>query len=806
MSEVYNHHVVEKKWQQVWDDEKAFAATNDFTKPKYYALVEFPYPSGQGLHVGHPRPYTALDIVARKRRMQGYNVLYPMGWDAFGLPTENYAIKNHIHPKIVTANNVKRFKEQLHSLGYSFDWDREINTTDQGYYHWTQWIFRKLFEAGLAYKKEMPINWCTSCKVGLANEEVVNGVCERCGSPVVRKVKSEWMLKITEYADKLIDGLDTVDYIERVKTSQKNWIGRSTGAEVDFAIKDTEDKLTVYTTRCDTLFGATYMVVSPEHPYLDKYKDKIANFDAILAYREEAAKKSDFERSELAKDKTGVQVDGIVAVNPVNGKEIPIWVSDYVLMSYGTGAIMAVPAHDDRDWEFAKKFNLPIIQVVAKDGEEVDVNAAAFTDVATGVLVNSGFLDGLSVADAKAKMIEFLEEKKIGHAKVNYKLRDWVFSRQRYWGEPIPVVHCEKCGYVALPESELPLLLPEVESYEPTDNGESPLAAMTDWVNTTCPCCGGPAKRETDTMPQWAGSSWYFLRYCDPTNDKELASKEALKYWMPVDWYNGGMEHTTLHLLYSRFWHKFLYDQGVVNTPEPYQKRTSHGMILGENGEKMSKSRGNVVNPDDIVRDYGADTLRTYEMFIGAFDLAASWSEDGVKGCRRFLDRVWKLQDIMTDEEGYSKDLETRMHQTIQKVSFDFENLKYNTAIAAMMALINDFYKKNAVTKGEYKTLITLLNPVAPHITEEIWQAIGCEGRLYQQSWPEFDEAKTVTNTVEIAVQINGKVKATLNISKDDPKDEVIAKGKELIADKLEGKTIVKEIYVPGRIVNIVAS
>ena len=805
MSEVYNHHVVEKKWQQVWDDEKAFAATNDFTKPKYYALVEFPYPSGQGLHVGHPRPYTALDIVARKRRMQGYNVLYPMGWDAFGLPTENYAIKNHIHPKIVTENNVKRFKEQLHSLGYSFDWDREINTTDPKYYHWTQWIFRKLFEEGLAYKKEMPINWCTSCKVGLANEEVVNGVCERCGSPVVRKVKSEWMLKITEYADKLIDGLDTVDYIERVKVSQKNWIGRSTGAEVDFAIKDTEDELTVYTTRCDTLFGATYMVVSPEHPYLDKYKDKIANFDAILAYREEAAKKSDFERSELAKDKTGVQVDGIVAVNPVNGKEIPIWVSDYVLMSYGTGAIMAVPAHDDRDWEFAKKFNLPIIQVVAKDGEEVDVNAAAFTDVATGVLVNSGFLNGLSVAEAKAKMIEFLEEKKIGHAKGNYKLRDWVFSRQRYWGEPIPVVYCEKCGYVSIPESELPLLLPEVESYEPTDNGESPLAAMTDWVNTTCPCCGGPAKRETDTMPQWAGSSWYFLRYCDPTNDNELASKEALKYWMPVDWYNGGMEHTTLHLLYSRFWHKFLYDQGVVNTPEPYQKRTSHGMILGENGEKMSKSRGNVVNPDDIVRDYGADTLRTYEMFIGAFDLAASWSEDGVKGCRRFLDRVWKLQDIMTDEEGYSKDLETKMHQTIQKVSFDFENLKYNTAIAAMMALINDFYKKNAVTKGEYKTLITLLNPVAPHITEEIWQAIGCEGRVYQQSWPEFDEAKTVTNTVEIAVQINGKVKATLNISKDDPKDEVIAKGKELIADKLEGKTIVKEIYVPGRIVNIVA-
>ena len=804
MSEVYNHHLVEKKWQQVWDEHKAFAATNDFSKPKFYALVEFPYPSGQGLHVGHPRPYTALDIVARKRRMQGYNVLYPMGWDAFGLPTENYAIKNHIHPKIVTENNVKRFKEQLHSLGYSFDWDREINTTDPGYYHWTQWIFRKLFEEGLAYKKEMPINWCTSCKVGLANEEVVNGVCERCGSPVVRKVKSEWMLKITEYADKLIDGLDTVDYIERVKVSQKNWIGRSTGAEVDFAIAGTEDKLTVYTTRCDTLFGATYMVVSPEHPYLDKYKDKINNFDAVLAYREEAAKKSDFERAELAKDKTGVQIDGLVAVNPVNGKEIPIWVSDYVLMSYGTGAIMAVPAHDDRDWEFAKKFNLPIIQVVAKDGEEVDVNAAAFTDVATGIMVNSGFIAGLSVEDAKKKMIEFLEEKKIGHAKVNYKLRDWVFSRQRYWGEPIPIVHCDKCGYVSLPESELPLLLPEVESYEPTDNGESPLATMTDWVNTTCPCCGGPAKRETDTMPQWAGSSWYFLRYCDPDNDKELASKEALKYWMPVDWYNGGMEHTTLHLLYSRFWHKFLYDQGVVNTPEPYQKRTSHGMILGENGEKMSKSRGNVVNPDDIVRDYGADTLRTYEMFIGAFDLAASWSEDGVKGCRRFLDRVWKLQDIMTAEEGYSSDLETKMHQTIQKVSSDFENLKYNTGIAAMMALINDFYKKNAVTKGEYKTLITLLNPVAPHITEEIWQAIGGEGYLYQQKWPEFDEAKTVTNTVEIAVQINGKVKATLSIGKEDPKDEVIAKGKELIADKLEGKTVVKEIYVPGRIVNIV--
>ena len=791
MAEVYNHKVVEKKWQKVWDDEKAFAATNDYSKPKYYALVEFPYPSGQGLHVGHPRPYTALDIVARKRRMQGYNVLYPMGWDAFGLPTENYAIKNKIHPKIVTENNVKHFKDQLHSLGYSFDWDREINTTDPKYYKWTQWIFLKLFKAGLAYKKEMPINWCTSCKVGLANEEVVNGVCERCGAPVVRKVKSEWMLKITDYADKLIEGLNDVDYIERVKVSQKNWIGRSTGAEVDFQIKDTEDKLRIYTTRCDTLFGVTYMVVSPEHPYLDKYKDQIKNWEEIVAYREQASRKSDFERAELAKDKTGVAIDGLTAINPVNGKEVPIWVSDYVLMSYGTGAIMAVPAHDERDWEFAK------------NGEEVDVNEAAFTDVATGVLINSDFLNGLEVKDAKEKMIKFLEEKGIGQAKTNYKLRDWVFSRQRYWGEPIPIVHCDKCGYVPIDESELPLLLPEVESYMPTDNGESPLAAMTDWVNTTCPCCGGPAKRETDTMPQWAGSSWYFLRYTDPHNDKALASPEALKYWLPVDWYNGGMEHTTLHLLYSRFWHKFLYDQGVVPTPEPYQKRTSHGMILGENGEKMSKSRGNVVNPDDIVQEYGADTLRTYEMFIGAFDLAASWSEDGVKGCRRFLDRVWKLQDLMTDEEGYSKDLETKMHQTIKKVSNDFENLKYNTAIAAMMTLLNDFYKKGSITRGELKTLIILLNPVAPHITEEMWQIIGCEGRVYQQTWPEFDEAKTVESSVEIAVQINGKVKGTLGIQKDDPKDQVIAKAKEVIADKLTGN-IVKEIYVPGRLVNIV--
>ncbi|MBS4815705.1 MAG: leucine--tRNA ligase [Clostridium sp.] len=805
MAEMYNHHTVEKKWQKIWEEEKAFQASEDYSKPKFYALVEFPYPSGQGLHVGHPRPYTALDIVSRKRRMQGYNVLFPMGWDAFGLPTENYAIKNHIHPKIVTKNNVARFKGQLQSLGYSFDWDREINTTDPDYYKWTQWIFLKLFNAGLAYKKEMPINWCTSCKVGLANEEVVNGVCERCGAPVVRKVKSEWMLKITEYADKLIKDLDDVDYIEKVKVSQKNWIGRSEGAEVDFALKDKDEKLRVYTTRPDTLFGATYMVISPEHPLIDKYKDEITNWDEIQKYREMAARKSDFERTELAKDKTGVVLGGMSAINPVNGKEIPVWISDYVLMSYGTGAIMAVPAHDTRDWEFAKKFALPMIQVVEGKEGPVDINEAAFTDVATGKMINSEFLNGLEVTEAKEKMKDFLEEKGIGNRKVNYKLRDWVFSRQRYWGEPIPIVHCEKCGYVPLDESELPLLLPEVDSYMPTDNGESPLAAMTDWVNTTCPCCGGPAKRETDTMPQWAGSSWYFLRYTDPHNKEALASKEALKYWLPVDWYNGGMEHTTLHLLYSRFWHKFLYDQGIVPTKEPYQRRTSHGMILGENGEKMSKSRGNVVNPDDIVQAYGADTLRTYEMFIGAFDLSASWSEDGVKGCRRFLERVWKLQTIMTGEEGYSADMETKMHQTIKKVSQDFESLKYNTAIAAMMALINDFYKKNAVTKGEYKTLITLLNPVAPHITEELWQIIGGEGRVYQNTWPEYDEAKTVESTVEIAVQVNGKTRATLKIGKEDAKDNVLAKAKETIADKLEGKNIIKEIYVPGRIVNIVA-
>lgn len=796
----YNHRAIEQKWQKIWDDEKAFAATDDYSKPKYYALVEFPYPSGQGLHVGHPRPYTALDIVARKRRMQGYNVLYPMGWDAFGLPTENYAIKNKIHPRIVTENNVKHFKQQLHSLGYSFDWDREINTTDPQYYKWTQWIFLKLFKEGLAYKSEMPINWCTSCKVGLANEEVVNGVCERCGSPVVRKVKSQWMLKITDYAEKLLEGLEDVDYIERVKVSQKNWIGKSQGAEVEFQVAGKEEKLTVYTTRPDTLFGATYMVVSPEHPMLDKYKEDIKNWDAIQDYREQAAKKSDFERSELAKEKTGVAIDGLSAINPVNEKEIPIWVSDYVLMSYGTGAIMAVPAHDTRDWEFAKKFDLPIIEVVA-GGE--NVQEEAYTEVASGKLINSGFLDGLEVAEAKKKMIAFLEEKGIGKSKTNFKLRDWVFSRQRYWGEPIPIVKCEKCGYVPLPESELPLELPDVDSYMPTDNGESPLAAMTDWVNTTCPCCGGPAQRETDTMPQWAGSSWYFLRYTDPTNTEALASKEALKYWLPVDWYNGGMEHTTLHLLYSRFWHRFLYDQGVVPTKEPYQKRTSHGMILGENGEKMSKSRGNVVNPDDIVMDYGADTLRTYEMFIGAFDLSASWSENGVKGCRRFLDRVWKLQEILVDGDEYRGAFETKMHQTIQKVSSDFENLKYNTAIAAMMSLLNDFYKEGSINRAEFKTFLILLNPVAPHITEEIWENCGYEGRVYAQTWPEFDEAKTVEDTIELPVQINGKTRAVVTLPADVDKDTAIAAGKELIADKLTG-TIVKEIYVPGRIINIV--
>ena len=801
MSREYSPKEIEKKWQDIWDNEEAFKATLDKSKPKYYALVEFPYPSGQGLHVGHPRPYTAMDIVSRKKRMQGYNVLFPMGWDAFGLPTENYAIKNKIHPKIVTKNNVAHFKEQLKSLGYSFDWSREINTTDPSYYKWTQWIFLQLFKKGLAYKSEMPINWCTSCKVGLANEEVVNGVCERCGAPVIRKMQSQWMLKITDYAEKLIEGLDHVDYIEKVKVSQKNWIGRSEGAEVNFKLSGKDEALTVYTTRPDTLFGATYMVISPEHPMIDKYKDEISNYDEILAYRAQAARKSDFERTELAKDKTGACVKEITAVNPVNGKEIPIWVSDYVLMSYGTGAIMAVPAHDDRDWDFAKKFGLPIIEVVAGG----DVQNAAFTDVATGKLCNSGFLDGMEVKDAKKAIIEWLEEKGIGHKKVNYKLRDWVFSRQRYWGEPIPIVKCPCCGYVPIDESELPLRLPEVDSYMPTDTGESPLAAMRDWVETTCPKCGGKAERETDTMPQWAGSSWYFLRYIDPHNDEAFASKEAIDYWMPVDWYNGGMEHTTLHLLYSRFWHKFLYDQGLVSCPEPYMKRTSHGMILGENNEKMSKSRGNVINPDDIVNEFGADTLRTYEMFIGAFELSASWSMEGVKGCRKFLERVWKLQDMLIEGDSYRENLETKIHQTIKKVSNDFENLKFNTAIAAMMSLVNDFYKEKSINKAEYATLILLLNPVAPHMTEELWESIY-GGRAYQQKWPEYDEAKTVESNVEIAVQINGKVKATLGVALDEDEESVKAKAHAIpaIAELMAGKNVVKEIYVKGRILNIV--
>ena len=802
MERVYNPKEIEQKWQKIWDDEKAFAASDDYSKPKYYALVEFPYPSGQGLHVGHPRPYTALDIVARKRRMEGYNVLYPMGWDAFGLPTENYAIKNKIHPKIVTKNNVAHFKDQLKSLGYSFDWSREINTTDPSYYKWTQWIFLQLFKKGLAYKSEMPINWCTSCKVGLANEEVVNGVCERCGAPVIRKMQSQWMLKITDYAEKLIEGLDHVDYIEKVKVSQKNWIGRSEGAEVNFKLSGKDEALTVYTTRPDTLFGATYMVISPEHPMIDKYKDEISNYDEILAYRAQAARKSDFERTELAKDKTGACVKGITAVNPVNKKEIPIWVSDYVLMSYGTGAIMAVPAHDERDWAFAKKFNLPIVEVVAGG----DVQNAAFTDVQTGTLVNSGFLDGLEVADAKKKIIEYLEGNKIGTPKKNYKLRDWVFSRQRYWGEPIPIVHCDKCGYVPIDESELPLMLPEVDSYMPTDNGESPLAAMTDWVNTTCPCCGGPAKRETDTMPQWAGSSWYFLRYTDPHNDEALASPEALKYWMPVDWYNGGMEHVTRHMIYSRFWHKFLYDLGLVPTSEPYAKRTAQGLILGPDGEKMSKSRGNVVDPNDVVDEYGADVLRLYVLFMGDYEKAAPWSESSVKGCKRFVDRIWALQDKVVDSDEYSDKLRSLMHKTIKKVSDDIESMKFNTAIAAMMTLLNEIYNVGSITKKEFRDLLIILNPFAPHVTEELYQMIGCEGVLDEQEWVTYDEALCKDDTIEIVCQINGKVKSKLTIPTDAAKDDVIAlaKADEAIVKATEGKNIVKEIYVPNKLVNLV--
>ena len=793
---------IEPKWQKKWEEAHVFHAENDYTKPKYYALVEFPYPSGQGLHVGHPRSYTALDIVARKRRMQGYNVLYPMGWDAFGLPTENFAIKNHIHPEIVTAQNVAHFKAQLKSLGLSFDWDREINTTDPGYYKWTQWIFLQLFKKGLAYKKEMSVNWCTSCKCVLANEEVVNGVCERCGSEVIHKVKSQWMLKITAYAQRLIDDLSDVNYLERVKTSQINWIGRSTGAEVEF---DTTggDKLLIYTTRPDTLFGATYMVMSPEHPYIEKWADRITNMDAVREYQEVSARKSDFERTEMAKDKTGVRLEGVAAINPVNGKEIPIFISDYVLMSYGTGAIMAVPGHDTRDWEFAKKFGLPIIEVV-KGG---DVEKEAFTDCATGIMVNSGFLDGLTVEEAKKTIIKWLEEQKKGETKVNYKLRDWVFSRQRYWGEPIPLVNCPKCGWVAIPESELPLRLPEVESYEPTDNGESPLAKLTDWVKTTCPCCGGPAERETDTMPQWAGSSWYFLRYCDPHNVNALAAKEALDYWMPVDWYNGGMEHTTLHLLYSRFWHKFLYDIGVVSCKEPYAKRTSHGMILGENGEKMSKSRGNVVNPDDVVAQYGADTLRMYEMFIGDFEKTAPWNTSSIKGSKRFLERVAALTDMMTPEEGYSTELEGSFHKMIKKVSEDIEGLKCNTAIAAMMSVLNEIYDKGSVTRGELMTFITLLNPFAPHLTEEINEVLGNREMLARAKWPEYDPAKCVDAAVEIAVQVSGKIKARLMIPTDSIEEAVkaLVMADANVQAALAGKTVIKEIYVKGKLYNIVA-
>ena len=798
----YNHKPIEGKWQKIWEDKGVFHAEDNSEKEKFYALIEFPYPSGQGLHVGHPRPYTALDTVARKRRLQGYNVLYPIGWDAFGLPTENYAIKNHIHPEIVTKQNIARFKKQIQSLGISFDWSREINTTDPDYYKWTQWIFIQLFKHGLAYKKEMNVNWCTSCKCVLANEEVVNGVCERCGSEVVHKVKSQWMLKITAYADRLINDLDLVNYPERVKAQQKNWIGRSTGAEVDFKTT-TGDTLTIYTTRADTLYGATYMVISPEHPLIEKWADKLSNIDAIREYQAAAARKSDFERTEVAKDKTGVLVEGVKAINPVNNKEIPIFISDYVLVSYGTGAIMAVPAHDTRDWEFAKKFDLPIIEVV-KGG---NVQEEAYTDCATGIMVNSGMLDGLTVDEAKKKIISWLESEGKGHSKVNYILRDWVFSRQRYWGEPIPIVHCDKCGYVPIDESELPLKLPMVESYEPTDNGESPLAKMTDWLETTCPCCGGKAMRETDTMPQWAGSSWYFLRYMDPHNDKALASKEAIKYWSPVDWYNGGMEHTTLHLLYSRFWHKFLYDIGVVNTPEPYAKRTSHGMILGENGEKMSKSRGNVVNPDEIVDEYGADTLRLYEMFIGDFEKAAPWSQSSIRGCRRFIERYYNLQTILNDADGIRPELESSFHKAIKKVGDDIENIKFNTAIATLMALINDITATGAITKEELRIFTILLNPFAPHVTEEVFEICKLgDGIVAEQKWPEYDEAKCKDETIEIVVQVNGKIKTKLNIPVESEKNAVLdmAKADANVAKAIENMNIIKEIYVPNKLVNLV--
>ena len=797
----YEFNRIERKWQDRWAKENCYHAVGVRTKPKFYGLVEFPYPSGNGLHVGHARPYTAMDVVARKRRMDGYNVLFPMGYDAFGLPTENYAIKNHIHPAKVTHDNIQNFTNQLKMLGYSFDWDRVVDTTDPNYYKWTQWIFLQLFKKGLAYKTSMPVNWCTSCKCVLANEEVVNGVCERCGSEVVRKEKSQWMLKITQYAQRLIDDLDDLDFIERVKIQQKNWIGRSTGAEVTFPTTQ-GDNLVVYTTRPDTLFGATYMVLAPEHPYIEKWKDAIANWDAVTAYVEAAAHKSDFERTELVKEKTGVKLEGVRGVNPVNGKEIPIFISDYVLVSYGTGAIMAVPAHDDRDWAFAKKFGCEIIEVV--QGGDIEKEAFTLKDD-TGIMVNSDFLNGMTVKDAIPAMKKWLEEKGIGHEKVNYKLRDWVFSRQRYWGEPIPLVHCDKCGWVPLPEDQLPLLLPEVESYEPTDNGESPLAAMTDWVNTTCPCCGGPAQRETDTMPQWAGSSWYFLRYMDPHNDKALASPEALKYWGQVDWYNGGMEHTTLHLLYSRFWHKFLYDLGVVPFPEPYHKRTSHGMILGEGGEKMSKSRGNVVNPNDVVAQYGADTMRMYIMFIGDFEKAAAWSDNAVKGCKRFLDRIWNLADQVKEGDTYSKDNEALVHKTIKKVSDDIENMKFNTAIAALMTLTNQFYDKG-VNRAEFQTLLLLLSPFAPHIVEELWERFGLEGMACTSSWPAYDESKTIASEVTIAVQVGGKLKATVTVPMNSDQEAVleVVKAEPKIAKLMEGKNLVKVIHVPNKLMNLI--
>ena len=793
----------EKKWQDFWDEQGVFNAKNDFTKRKFYGLIEFPYPSAQGLHVGHPRSYTGMDIIARKKRLEGYNVLYPIGWDAFGLPTENHAIKTGIHPAIVTKSNVENFKRQCKSLGFSFDWSREVNTTDPAYFKWTQWIFLKLFEKGLAYKTQMPVNWCTSCQVGLANEEVVNGVCERCGGEVVRKVKSQWMLKITEYADKLIEGLDEVDFLDKIKAQQTYWIGRSEGAEVDFKLSNIDYSLRVFTTRADTLFGATYMVISPEHPLIEKFGDKISNLNELRAYREEASRKSEFERTEVAKDKTGVEIKGIRAINPVTEKEIPIWVSDYVLMTYGTGAIMAVPAHDDRDWAFAKKFDLPIIEVVG-GGENLDV--APYTDVEDGIMVNSGFLTGLKVKDAIEKMKQYLEENGIGKRKVNYKLRDWVFSRQRYWGEPIPLVNCEKCGWVKVPESELPLTLPDLKDFKPTEDGESPLAKAEEWINTTCPCCGGKARRETDTMPQWAGSSWYFLRYIDPANDKEFANKELLKYWLPIDWYNGGMEHTTLHLLYSRFWHRFLYDIGLVPTKEPYQKRTSQGMILGENNEKMSKSRGNVVNPDDIINEFGTDTMRVYEMFMGDFSQAAPWSSKGVIGCRKFLDRVWNLQEVMTSEENVTPELERDINLAIKKVSEDIEKMKFNTAIASLMSLLNTFYAKGSITRGDMKVFLILLNPMAPHITEEIWYSNNFGGYVHEATWPICDESKLIEDEIEVPIQVNGKLKAVVKVKAEATQDEImdVAKGNEIIASQLDGKEIVKVIFVKGRIFNIV--